>query len=223
MDKIQAQYSDYQMIKQKYEGKVRPRPIVQPLDRWFDRKFDLKDKQVLDIGCLVESKIYHKFVAQNAGKAKGYFGYDIDKQTVDWLKDIDAYVDIFATDKKFDYIFLIDVYEHLSPDERIKLIGRFRKLLKPGGQLCMMFPYTGNLNYFENFVGDWTHKLVKLEFEPAALVAFGNFKMSSIEIYLGGLTLPSRSFVHNVLCIWRNLICLYPPFHVGILVVSNDG
>lgn len=223
MDKIQTQYLNYQTLKQKYEGKIKVRPILQPLERWFDKKFNLKDKKVLDIGCLIESNLYNNFISQNSGTSKGYFGYDIDEETINWLKSFNAYEDVYNSKEKFDYIFLIDVYEHLSPDERIKLIARFQELLKPDGQLCVMFPYTGNLNYFENFVGDWTHKLIKLEFEPAAFVAFGNFKMKNIKVYLGGLTLPSRSLSHNILCIWRNLICLYPPFHVGVLVISNDG
>lgn len=220
---IQKKYWDYLDTKRETEKKVKVKKIWIPLGRWFNKTFDLKNKKVLDIGSLIESVLYKKFLRDNNNKNYGYYGFDIDKQAVNWLKNLNGYFDIYNNKKKelFDYIFLIDVYEHLTPDERIEILRISNKLLRKGGILYVAFPYTKNLNYFINFVDDWTHKIVDLEAEVAAFIVFGNFEFKNIKCYVGGFSMPFRTLKQNILSIIRNLICLYPPFHVSIIIAKK--
>ncbi len=65
MQEIQKQYSVYQALKQQLEGKIKPVPIYMPFGRWFDKRFNLTNKKVLDIGSLINSRIYIKHLADN--------------------------------------------------------------------------------------------------------------------------------------------------------------
>jgi 2-polyprenyl-3-methyl-5-hydroxy-6-metoxy-1,4-benzoquinol methylase len=219
---IQLDYWAYTSLKRETQKKVKVRKILISYQKWFEKNFNMKGKSVLDIGCLIESEIYKKFVRDNAS-SNGYYGFDIDREAVNWLHGFDAYYDIYSAREylEFDYIFLVDVYEHLAPDERIEILGICNHLLTESGRLYVAMPYTKNLNYLVNFVDDWTHKLVDLEGEVAAFMAFGNFEFDKIEVYLGGWTMPYRKARQNVAGIIRNLICLFPPFYVGIIVARK--
>ena len=100
-------------------------------------------------------------------------------------------------------------------------MGICNKLLREGGELFVAFPYTKNLNVLVNFVDDWTHKIVDLEAEVAAFIAFGGFEFDKIEARIGGWTMPYRTNLQNAASIARNLICIYPPCHVGMITARK--
>lgn len=221
---FQSDYWEYLKSKRETYRNVRVKKIFMPYDRWFDSRFSLRGKEVLDIGCLIESNLYRKHIRDN-GSPSGYHGFDVADSAVNWLCSIDAFYDIYGTTDEalFDNIFLIDVYEHLLPDERIEVLKVSNRLLKENCELYVSFPYTKNLNFLINFVGDWSHKIVDLEAEVSAFMAFGGFHFDNIEVRLGGWTMPFRSALQNITAVIRNLVCLFPPFHVGIIIAKKQA
>jgi len=59
--------------------------------------------------------------------------------------------------RKLRFIFVMDVFEHLSTNELLELLTLFRKLLRPGGKLIARFP-NGKSPFFGDFqFSDVTH------------------------------------------------------------------
>jgi hypothetical protein len=224
---MQKRYSEYILQKRWLAKKIKVKKLWwPPYGTWFNKTFTFTNKKVLDVGCLIESEIYKKFVRDNQPGTKGYFGFDVDDESVKWLKSLEAYFDLYGEyqEELFDYIFLIDVYEHLDATERMNVLHVCNKLLKRKGELVVASPYMENLNYFINGINDWQHKHVHLKSgsEVGAFIAFGDFKFEHIKVYLAGLTMPWLSLKDNLLAILRNLICLYPPFHIFIIRAEKE-
>ena len=224
---MQKRYSEYLLQKRRLAKKIKAKKLWwPPYGVWFNRTFEFTGKKVLDLGCMLESEIYKKFLRENNSSNLGYFGFDIDGDSVDWLKSFGGYFDFYEErgENLFDYIFLMDVYEHLNADERMKVLAISHRMLKSGGELFVASPYMENLNYFINGINDWQHKSVHLKSgsEVGAFIAFGNFKFENIKVYLAGLTMPWLTTADNILAILRNLICLYPPFHVFIIHAKKE-
>jgi len=224
---IKERYSEYILQKRYLAKKIKPKKIWwPPYGVWFNQRFRFTGKKILDIGCLIESEIYKKHFRDNNSDRNGYFGFDVDDASVNWLKSFGAFFDLYGETGEglFDYIFLVDVYEHLDASERMKVLEVCHRLLKSGGELFVASPYMENLNYFINGLNDWQHKSVHIRSgsEVGAFIAFGGFKFENIKVYLAGLTMPWLSLVDNILAILRNLICLYPPFHVCIIAAKKE-
>jgi SAM-dependent methyltransferase len=205
-------------------GKIKAKWILLPYGKWFDQRFPFEGRLILDYGALIESNIFKKSCADNQGGTHGYWGYDIEQSSVQWLSERDIYYDAYGDDRlkgEFDYVFAMDVYEHLDPEDRIKFLKRSHELLKEGGRLVVSFPCTKKLNILANFVSDWTHKLVGCEMEVPAFVYFRGFNEEKVRLYIGGWTLEFRSLTQNLLSIIRNLLCFLPPFCVTTIVAEK--
>ena len=157
-----------------YTEIYRKREEIKPKFLWFisfgkfiDQKRDFHNKVVLDFGCDIESAALGQFVKQNASD-KNYFGYDVAKTVVEWLKNKKYFYDFWKDDRiKFDVINASQVYEHLTEDMREKFILRSQELLKEGGILYADFPYIQNLNLIDFFQASGI--------AIAICSAFGNF------------------------------------------------
>jgi hypothetical protein len=217
-------YVNYKNEKRPYKN-TKINYILNSFDGWYHKNFPLKGKRILDFGCSIKSYLYDRYVKENDSDA-GYFGYDVEEAVIKWLRDSKKYFDPFASgnineDSKFDYIFLIDVYEHLEPSERVDMIIAAHSLLKEKGKLFIAYPYMKNLNFFVNGISDPTHKLTDFEGEVANFIEHGNFASDKVNLYLGGWSTPALSFYKNLLALLRNLICLFPPFHVAVIVAEK--
>ena len=202
----------YHKIKARKE-QVKPQPVWGSWGGFYDRLVDLKGKTVLDFGSDVQSPLYRKFQRENSGGTGKYMGYDIDEDTITWLKQQGYYYD-FYTDRSmrgsFDVIVASQAYEHLTELERERFLAGARDLLAPSGSLFVDVPYIANLNLIEFFKRDRSHKPVALEDEAAYFETFG----LKVDTYIGGRTAPYRSVAWNL---WRfvgNLALGYYPFHV---------
>ena len=203
----------YHKIKARKE-RVKPQPVWGSWGRFYDRLFNLTGKLVLDFGSDVDSPLYRKFQRESDGGGK-YKGYDIDEDTVSWLKRQGYYYDFYTDNSlqgSFDIIIASQAYEHLNEPERERFLARAHELLAASGTLMVDAPYIANLNLIEFFKRDRSHKPIALEDEAAYFEAFG----FTVQVYIGGRTAPYRSLFWNL---WRfagNLALGYYPFHVAL-------
>ncbi|HYY90673.1 MAG TPA: methyltransferase domain-containing protein [Candidatus Dormibacteraeota bacterium] len=204
----------YHKIKARKE-EVKPRPVWGSWGRFYDRLFSLRGRLVLDFGSDIESPLYKKFQRDNNGENGKYKGYDIDEETISWLKGQDYYYDYFNDNslrESFDTIVASEVYEHLTEPERERFLYRAHELLRSSGRLIVDVPYIANLNLIEFFKRDRSHKPIALEDEAAYFETFG-FK---VQAYIGGRTAPYRPLAWNI---WRfvgNMALGYYPFYVAL-------
>ena len=204
----------YHKLKARKE-QIKPQPIWGSWGRFYDQLFSLKDQLVLDFGSDVDSPLHGKFLRENDGGSGKYKGYDIDEDTLSWLKREGCFYDFYTDDSlkgSFGIIVASEVYEHLSESEKERFLARAHELLRESGRLIVDVPYIANLNLIEFFKRDRSHKPIALEDEAAYFEAFG----FTVQVYIGGRTAPYRSLFWNL---WRfagNLALGYYPFHVAL-------
>lgn len=210
----------YQSLVLKNSKVIKATPIWLPFGMWYKRRYDLKDKVVLDFGSSIASNFFKKYVNDNRGNNMEYYGFDLDNQTVKWLRDNDFYYDFYGDDKlkgKFDIINASQVYEHLTLEERGFFIKRSHELLKRGGLLLLDFPYINNLNLIEFFHGDRTHKPVSCEDEAIYIKVCG----FECKVFIGGFTWPYQSLFRNVISFIWNILLGYYPFHITLIEATK--
>lgn len=206
----------YQSLTLKKKKTIKALKIFLPYGRWYNRKYKFRGKTVLDFGSSIKSDFFKKFVQDNKGNDNNYYGFDLDRKTIKWLKENNYYYDFYKDNKlegRFDVINASQVYEHLTLDERELFIRRSYKLLKKKGMLLVDFPYINNLNIIEFFHGDRTHKPVACEDEANYITNFG-FKC---RVYIGGYTWPYQSLLRNIWSFIWNVLLGYYPFHLTLV------
>ena len=106
---------------------------------------DLKDKMVLDAGC---GDGYFAHLLRLAGG--DVTGVDYSARSIAFAKLLDetAHFEVANIaklsfpDGSFDVVFLIEVLEHLTPEERDLILKELSRVLKPGGKLIVSAPST---------------------------------------------------------------------------------
>jgi len=128
---------------------------------------NLEDKTVLDYGC-GDGKFTNTLV--NAG-ASEVFGIDISQNALGFARKLvpSANFMVFQgeqiefSDKYFDVIFSLDVIEHISDNDRDRILTELIRILKPGGKLVLTVPSINkNLDakHFRHFIpGELIDKL----------------------------------------------------------------
>jgi SAM-dependent methyltransferase len=115
---------------------------------------------------------------------------------------------ILEKDKSFDAIILVDVFEHLNDArEATQFIVEAKRVLKPGGVLCIMSP--DFLHWKDEFFnGDYTHsnitsvrRLIQLfynyGFHPEKYVYISGFFVGKAATFASYLTRFLLFFVHG--------------------------
>jgi ubiquinone/menaquinone biosynthesis C-methylase UbiE len=110
---------------------------------------DLKDKEVLDAGCSLGGKTI--FYSEQG--CKSIIGLDIDEKRIGLAKEFAAKKNSTNTrfmvgsiaempfeDNTFDYIFMNDVVEHIARPILIDALKECKRVIKPGGKICLEFP-----------------------------------------------------------------------------------
>ncbi len=129
-----------------------------------------KNAQILDIGCGNGNLLY-------ALKKRGYQnlqGIDLDEDVVKFVQKHgiaceQINVIDYKTDKKFEFILMNHVLEHLPKKEVIPLLSYIRKnLLQPEGKLLIRVPnaqsYTGCYWAYEDFTHETLYTTGSLEY-----------------------------------------------------------
>ncbi|HXP52938.1 MAG TPA: class I SAM-dependent methyltransferase, partial [Bacteroidia bacterium] len=142
--------------KKKTQGRGSPSDYSMAQYNWgkqslevFGPYVNLKDKVVLDAGCSFGGKTF--FWAEQG--CASIIGLDLDEKRINHAKEYAAsknrtdvkYVQgnllklPFETDT-FDIIFLDDVVEHIDRNILTEALKECKRVLKPGGRLCIEFP-----------------------------------------------------------------------------------
>jgi len=112
---------------------------------------DVKDKKILDLGCGVG--VYLQIIARMGGVI---FGQDISQEYIDRglkrLNDININpvmkvgnaTKILFEDSYFDGVIAADFFEHISYQEKMRVVSEAYRVLKPGGIFVIKTP---NLDY----------------------------------------------------------------------------
>ncbi len=177
--------------------------------KFINEKFKF-DKKVLDFGCGIESDNFIKTI-RDGGK---YFGFDVDEQSIGWLKENNFYVDFWNTDEKFDIITASQVYEHLTHKTREKFLQRSYQILNHGGLLIIDFPYVrniGGLSYWE----DRTHLFPPDPIDDSHLAELYGFES---EVYLVGISYFPPYYFFRILL---NILLGFHPHHTAILACKK--
>lgn len=145
----------------------------------------LHNKNILDYGCA--NGFFLDFCFENGTLKKNLFGYDIAE---DLLNDVRkrGYNILNDEKKKFDYIFLWDVLEHIPKPKDFLLDVKL--YLKWGGEIIVQTPRVGILS--DSFKNEWQHFL---PFEHVILYT----RESLVELFddVGFQLLKTSSFGSN--------------------------
>lgn len=121
-----------------------------------------KDQRILDLGCGYGELL----MLLNEKGYKNTEGIDISPQQIQMAKELgvqnvqvaDAFAYLDSQKNTFDVITGIDIIEHFSKDELVKLLGLIKSALKPNGTAIfrtpnMDAPFTSTYAF-----GDYTHQ-----------------------------------------------------------------
>lgn len=172
---------------------LKYKKILTPYKLWYRWQLNLKNKRTLDFGSNINS-IFYQIVRDQHGI---YYGFDLDKSTIKWLKTNNYYIDFWKTRKKFDHINASQVYEHLDIKERLSFLKRCYELLKSGGILTIDFPFMENLNIV-GFWRDITHKPVS-SFDDPVLIKNSGFSFDYVYLVGWPSLNPLRFIVSSLL------------------------
>lgn len=204
--------------KENYSSVFRKRRIkkIVSVYRYLD-PFKFKNNKfkfnarVLAFGCGIESNNFKKTI-RDGGK---YFGFDIDEQSIAWLKENYLYVDFWNTKEKFDIITASQVYEHLNHETREKFLQRSYQILNSGGLLIIDFPYVQNIGGF-SYWEDRTHLFPPDPIDDSHLAELYGFKS---EVYLLCISYYPIYYTFRVVF---NLLLGFRPHHTAILILKKN-
>ncbi len=121
--------------------KVRSAGLKRGLGKWLD----VKDKKVLDIGCGFGELCW---LATSLG-AQSVVGVNLSQEEIDCAKphmqatfirqDISDYLSQCESES-VDVIYALNILEHLTEDNLIKILDQVKRILRDGGQLIAMVP-----------------------------------------------------------------------------------
>jgi len=96
-----------------------------------------------------------------------YRSLDVDEDTFQDYRSLDE------VKEKFDFVFMFELIEHLTPAEGLELLTTVRGLINPGGKILVGTP---NLYHPHRYFGDITHKTPYKYEELGALMLMAGFK-----------------------------------------------
>ena len=102
-------------------------------------------RRVLDFGCGCGRTL--KLLVKN-NPATNFSGTDIDSQSIDWCRENFQNIEFSVnhavpplpySDNKFDFIYAISVFSHLSEESHIRWLGELSRVAEPRGYLLATF------------------------------------------------------------------------------------
>jgi SAM-dependent methyltransferase len=107
------------------------------------------------------------------GKMKGRFQQVVYKSCDVDTETAQDYYAIEEIQDEFDFIFMFELVEHLSPEEGLAMLRRLNGILRVGGVILVGTP---NLYHPHRYFGDMTHKTPYKYEELGALMRLAGFE-----------------------------------------------
>ncbi len=174
--------------------------------KFIDKRFKFSGN-VLDFGSAIESPNYEKTV-RDGGK---YCGFDIDNETIGWLKKKGFFEDFWNTKKKFNTIVASQSYEHLDLRTREKFVEKSFQILKSPGTLILEYPHIKNLGGMQ-YWHDKYHQHPPAVEDEGTLLELKGFKA---EVHLVGLSVWPPYYSFRLLL---NVLLGFRPQHNVVIV-----
>jgi len=142
-------------------------------------KNKIKNKTLLDFGCGTGN-----FLLLIKKNAKSVAGLEVRKQYIDLLsKNFKIYDDISVVDKKFDFITLFHVLEHIP--NQIETLKNLKKFLKKNGKLIIEVPHANdvllNLKTFRDFTLWSEHLVLHTKLSLTKYLKVAGFKVDKLQ------------------------------------------
>ena len=195
-------YENYAGFKAYERQALRPKHI-----RWYDREFWLPTRcdasmSVLEIGCGAGhflSYLRHKGVTR-------FTGVDLDPKVVEFLApEIAAHVRIADIREviaghdpasPFDRIAMLDVLEHFSPFEAVRLLQSLKSILAEDGLINIRVPNLSSPWGLSHQYGDLTHKAAYTQDSLAQLAQASGYEAVAFLPQKRGS--PSKRIVEDI-------------------------
>ncbi len=165
--------------------KVMFKSFERTLGKWLP---DNKDAAILDIGCGEGSLLMFL-------KEKGYqnlSGFDLSEENVSIAHQLslDFVIRFNALDivdympgKSFDFIFVMDLIEHVPKEFAVDFLSNVLTRLKSGGTMVIQTPNMGSIYGNYHRYNDLTHEFGLTEQSAIDLLSASDLSMDEITIY----------------------------------------
>ena len=174
------------------------------IHRWIDTIATNKPGwRHCDIGCGDGALIYHlSRVARN--RDIDWLGVDYDERAIEWAKMLNGGNTEFVAgdicdqaEDQFDSASLVEVAEHVPPDDLKRFVQGIAATLKPGGRLLVTVPHANRpvqKKHFQHFNFDKALATFQPEFEVESIKGFE--RLTKIEKWVRRL-LVNRTYTVN--------------------------
>lgn len=148
---------DQTQLREGHHGHMVHRDYAAHFFRWgFVVKFVRTQEKlrILDVGCGQDVPMIRVLTHKMTTLPGAYVGVDLNripkKSNIAWVEGmydefnfIDRWKEIRDAHEPFDVITNFEVIEHMHPEDGLKLLKRFRRLLAPGGRIYLSTPLNG--------------------------------------------------------------------------------
>lgn len=134
---------------------------------------------LIDIGCGDGKFLYE---LSKVSDNKRFVGIDYSPRAVSFAKGFSPHIDFKCFDltnndlgEQFDVATLIEVLEHISPENISRFLSGVKKTLKPGGRLIMTVPHSNvpvSPKHFRHFSSAQLRDLLQPFFQKIEIVPF---------------------------------------------------
>ncbi len=212
MDSLQQLQDDEYSFPYHYVSQFRSRFTQSFYDSWGVNyvstiEFILKKLEkesfnsLVDIGC-GDGRLVLEI--QSIFSSREILGIDYSKRAIQLAQSMNPYgnykeLDILtqSVEKKFDIGVLIEVFEHINPEEGEKFVQAIAKLLKPQGLLYVTVPHINKAveyKHYRHFSSESLIKCFASSFDVVEVIPFekGKFRKKVLDCLLG-----NRLFILN--------------------------
>lgn len=135
----------------------------------------------IDLGCGDGALIYHLGQYADIASRVNLSGVDYDEGAIAWARMFNPSAALYAADlgilepESYDSASLVEVAEHVPPQQLPEFISKCRRLLRPNAQMVITVPSVNKrleTKHFQHFGLDTVQRLVGREFEVVSAHGF---------------------------------------------------
>jgi len=180
---------------------------------------------LLDVGC-GDGRFISDLSSEKA--APKLMGVDYSERAVALARALNPGLDYRAADitsddlegQKFDVVTLVEVIEHIPPDELPRFVERAVSFLRPGGRLILTVPHRNNpvgYKHFQHFDSQMLQDLLGTHLESLQFQPF-DFFSRKLDLWFRLLGRTGQYF----LITWRPLLSAFYNYYINRCVYGRD-